>query len=353
MFLYNKYRPKSLKNFYGHKNIIKFIKYFKKKRSPLSIIFFGPKGTGKTSLSRIYFRILNCKKKTDCRKCKNCKIPIEKNSDFKEIDAASNRKVDDIVNLLNNIEYLPINGLYKIFSIDEAQMLSRYSFNYLLKKIENLPRYSILLFLTTNIKKIPDTIISRCFVMKFKKFNSYEIFIYLKKICKKEIIQITKKSLILISNYSEGSLRNSLILLDHSKILSKKIINSKTVYKIIDVIKESLIFNFFYIFLKKKKKYINKFLIYLFLKKINIYLFLKKIIEYSNEIFFLKKNKKYCKYFLFDTYNKKYLQYFCKKKYLYKIKKIKKIILKEIDFFLKFDNYNGIKYIFHNIMKIT
>ncbi|MGX7582511.1 DNA polymerase III subunit gamma/tau [Candidatus Vidania fulgoroideorum] len=351
MFLYNKYRPKNLNDFFGQKKIIKFIKYFINKKNPLSFIFYGPKGTGKTSLSRIYFKILNCKKNNICNKCKSCKIKINKNSDYIEIDAASHRKIDEITEIFKYIDYIPVNGSYKIFSIDEAQMLSKYSFNFLLKKIELLPEHSIILFLTTNIKKIPDTIISRCFIMKFQSFNNYEVFNYIKKICNKESIKITKKSIFLIANNSKGSLRDSLILLEHSKALSEKIINSKIIYNILDDIKENMIFNFFYIFIKKKKKNINKFIFLLFLKKKNPLLFLNKVIEFSNKIIFFKKNYKYFDFFFFNFYEKKYINYFLKNKRYLKIKKIRNIIAKEIDFFKKFENkFSGIKYIFSLIM---
>ncbi|MGX7577293.1 DNA polymerase III subunit gamma/tau [Candidatus Vidania fulgoroideorum] len=349
MFLYNKYRPKNISEFFGHKNIIKSIKFLKQKpKIPNCFLFYGPKGTGKTSFSRIFFKFLNCKQKTTNCNCKRCKKNINKNDDYIEIDAASNRKVEEILNLFANINYLPINGNYKVYSIDESQMLSNYSFNFLLKKIECMPAHAFIFFLTTQKKKIPDTIISRCFLLNFKKFNSYEIYLYIKKICIKENIKISKKALTVIATNSNGSLRDGLVLLEQAAILFKNKIKSKYIYKITNNINESLIFNFFIIVIKNPNKII-KLILFLYYKKINITKFLKKIVEYSNKILFYVNNKKYVN-FIFNNYKKKYI----KALFVYEtqIALIRKIILEELDCLLQIDDkISCIKYIFYLINK--
>ncbi|WP_458659025.1 AAA family ATPase [Candidatus Vidania fulgoroideorum] len=353
MSLYKKYIPNNLKQFYGHKIIIKLLIYFKKNKNvPSCFIIYGPKGTGKTSLSRIIYKLLNCKKKNICKKCENNKF----NSDYIDIDAASNRKIEEIILLFRKIYTLPLNGKFKIFSIDESQMLSNYSFNYLLKKIEKLPKHVVVLFLTTNIKKIPDTIISRCFILKLEKFNIIEIYYYIKIISKKERIKMTKKSMLLMAENSSGSLRDALVLLEYSYSLSDyKKITSKLVYKITNTINENIIFNFLIIILKNKKKKMNKFLFFLFIKKINLFIFLIKIIEFINKFLFFKSNKKYINYFFINNYKKKYLTYFLKNKLLIKkLDVIRKKISNEIFFFKKFPNkINGFKYILYILTKNT
>ncbi|MGX7586180.1 DNA polymerase III subunit gamma/tau [Candidatus Vidania fulgoroideorum] len=347
MDFYNKYKPQKIKDFFGQKHILKTVKYFKKKSFfPNSIIFYGKKGTGKTSFSRIFFKYINCLKKKDiCECCEFCKVNIENNTDYIEIDAASNSKVDDLKSILENFSYLPIYSFYKVICIDEAHMLSIFSFNYLLKFIENIQDKFILIFITTNVKKIPDTIKSRCFIFNFKIFSIYEIFIYLKKISKKEKIKITKNSLISIAQNSYGSLRDSLVLLQHSHILSNgKLIESKTIDNILDLPKEKHLFDFLKYLVKYDFYNLEILCINLIKKKTNIKKFIKKIFEITFIYIIEIENKK--------LLNKKYFFFYLNKKKLLNKKNIKifkiifNVIKKEIRFIKYFVNeYLLIKYI--------
>ncbi|MGX7576470.1 DNA polymerase III subunit gamma/tau [Candidatus Vidania fulgoroideorum] len=336
MDLYNKYIPKNIKSFFGQKYIVKIVKYFKKRKEfPSSIIFYGKKGTGKTSFSKIFFNYINCLNHNDiCNKCVYCKN-IKKNSvDYKEIDAASNSKVEEIKIIMNNFNYYPIYVKYRVIVIDEAQMLSIYSFNYLLKLIENLNKFSVLIFITTNIKKIPDTIKSRCFIFNFKKFSKIDIIKFLILISKKEKIKISNRSLEIISINSEGSLRDSLVLLQHSYILSNcKTIKYKIFEKILDI---------------PKKKHLVNFVKYLLYDNKKIDYLIKKIIDNKTniKIFFNKLFELCC--FLLLKYNNKNLNFknsyyekidlTLKKKDLYKIKVICDTVRKEMVFLKGFSN---------------
>ncbi|MGX7582930.1 DNA polymerase III subunit gamma/tau [Candidatus Vidania fulgoroideorum] len=231
---YEKYRPTNLKKFIGHKYIIKSIIFFKKKKKyPSSYIFYGKKGTGKTTLSRIFFKILNCY--SDCKGCNCCNNFIG----LKEIDASKNRKVEDIDEIFKDIFYKPMFVKYKLYVLDEAQMLSNYAFNSLLNTLENLPSYIKVIFITTNINKIPETIKSRCFNFEFKPISENIIYKYLIKISKKENIIYDKKSLVFISKISEGSLRDSLVLLEQCSSIFKKKLSFKKLKKYFNIISNS------------------------------------------------------------------------------------------------------------------
>ncbi|MGX7582793.1 AAA family ATPase [Candidatus Vidania fulgoroideorum] len=335
MDFYNKYEPKKIKNFFGHKYIIRIIRHFKRKKFfPNGFIFYGKKGTGKTSFSKILFRYINCSKSYDlCGKCKSCKIDINRNYDFFEVDSSSNRKVEEVKKIVENFKCFPLNGVYKIIVFDEAQMLSIYSFNYLLKIIENIKKKFIFVFITTKKKKIPDTIKSRCFFLKFRSFSNLEIINYLKLISKKEKIKISKKSLNIISENSSGSLRDSLVLLQHSHIISKnKKIKSKVFEGILNIPNIYLLKNYLKKIIKKDNKSLNNLNKEILKKKFNLKNFFLKIFEIS--FFYLIKYDK----------NKKF-----------KYKKFFKIIcetIKDEMYFIKnFDNdYFLIKYINYSII---
>lgn len=174
----------------------------------------GTRGVGKTTIARILAKNLNCKEKItafSCDKCINC-INIEKGKfiDFVELDAASKTKVEDIKILLEGVKYSPVIGRFKIYLIDEVHMLSRYSFNALLKTLEEPPRYVKFIFATTELEKVPKTIVSRCLNLKLKPIISKDIYKQLKYIFKKENINIDLEILKIISKTAEGSMRDAL-----------------------------------------------------------------------------------------------------------------------------------------------
>ncbi|VFP83788.1 DNA polymerase III subunit gamma/tau [Buchnera aphidicola] len=225
--LSNKWRPQNFDQIVGHKYIIRILKNsLDLKRIHQSWLFSGIHGIGKTTIARILAKSLNCENgitSKPCRICKNC-VSIEKGNflDFIELDAASKTKVEDIKIILDSTKYPPIQGRFKIYLIDEIHMLSKNSFNALLKILEEPPKYIKFILATTHLKKIPNTIISRCLHINLPVITNKNISDYLNNQLKKENIKINKEILNVISNYAQGSLRNAINALELTLCLNKK-----------------------------------------------------------------------------------------------------------------------------------
>ncbi|WDI79283.1 DNA polymerase III subunit gamma/tau [Candidatus Vidania fulgoroideae] len=342
-FLYKKYRPTNILNFLGQKIAKSFFFFFlKKKKFPSSYIFYGSKGTGKTTFSKIFSKGIMCKKKRKICNCKSC-INFKKNIDFNEIDAASNRKVENISIIFENIKYKPIFSNYKIYVLDEAHMLSKHAFNFMLNILENLPNYIKIILITSEIEKIPETVSSRCFKIPFEKFKEKKIYNFLKFIIKKENIYIKKKILKEISFCSNGSIRDALVQLDYFFVI-KKFLNSKEIRKYFGLfnIKYSCkIVN--YIIFNKKQRLLS------IIKKINNEINFKniyiKILEKINSIIL---------YIYTNKYNIKFSKNYTKFKNLkVDIFLFRKLVVKEIEnislFPYKENFFSGIISIFINI----
>ena len=217
--LYRKYRPISFGDVVGQRSIVETLKNSIINNSfGHAYLFFGPRGTGKTSVSKIFARSINCLKNKDgeaCGKCDNCKNSFSDECvDIIEIDAASNNGVDEIRKIVDNSNLVPASLKYKVYIIDEVHMLSTGAFNALLKTLEEPPEHIIFVLATTDPQKVPATISSRCQNFNFKRIDSSEIVDRLKDICKKEKIKIDNDTLDDIAYVSDGGLRDSLSLLD-------------------------------------------------------------------------------------------------------------------------------------------
>ncbi|CEL12424.1 DNA polymerase III subunit gamma [Candidatus Portiera aleyrodidarum] len=242
-----KLRPKKLDDVIGQNHVIKSLKSsIKNYRLHHAYIFTGSRGVGKTTLARIFAKCLNCEKGiliNSCEKCKNCKlINLGKFSDLIEVDAASRTKVEETKELLEDIKYPPINGRYKIYLIDEVHMLSLYSFNALLKTLEEPPEYIKFLLATTKFKKIPITILSRCLQFNLKLIPFKLMLKYLKKILFLENILIENNALNLICKLSKGSMRDALSIIEQAIIFCGKKIKEKNIINIIGVIDKYYIY---------------------------------------------------------------------------------------------------------------
>ena len=252
-----KYRPKTFEEIIGQESVVKTLKNaIKLGRIANAYIFAGSRGLGKTTISRILTKCLNCETGiTDkpCGKCENC-LEIDKGSfpDMYEIDAASNRGIDDIRNIKENVNYAPIKGRYKVYIIDEAHMLTREAFNALLKTLEEPPPHNIFILATTELHKIPDTIRSRCQTFIFKPPNKSQIVEYLKRICEKERLNYEKNALEILADASEGGMRDSASLLDQATVFSEGKITVESVEKMLGFIPSSIIDKFL-ISLKENK----------------------------------------------------------------------------------------------------
>ncbi|MCW5197137.1 DNA polymerase III subunit gamma/tau [Buchnera aphidicola] len=273
--LARKWRPNSFSEIMGQQYILTAIRNsFLLNKIHQSWILSGTRGTGKTTFARLLAKSLNCKtgiKMHPCQICTNCK-DIQRGCfpDLIEIDAASKTKVEDIKELLDTIQYPPNKGKFKIYLIDEVHMLSKYSFNALLKNLEEPPRYVKFILATTEIEKIPQTIISRCIYFHFKQLTTSQITQHISNILNKEKIHFEKKAIKIIAQKSQGSIRDALNLSEQAIITSNKNIT------------ELIILN---IFNSLSKKQTLKIIKYLFKKNISkLMLLLKKIYQSNVEL---------------------------------------------------------------------
>src|SRR3989338_3296913 len=203
----------------------------KGKSIPHAILLTGPKGIGKTSIARILAKAINCEKNSfanistsvdPCNRCYNClSIAQGSNLDVYEIDGASNRKIDEMRNLIDKVKFLPIRTHFKVYIIDEAHMLTKEAFNALLKTLEEPPKHTIFILATTEVDKMPTTIVSRCIHINFPRANNTSIVHMLKRILKGEKIKADEEILETIAKNSDNSFR------DATKILEQAIIENK------------------------------------------------------------------------------------------------------------------------------
>jgi DNA polymerase-3 subunit gamma/tau len=233
--LYRKYRPKKLEDVLGHDLNTEILKNAAKTgKLGQAYLFYGSRGTGKTSTARLIAKLLNCEKRhTDpefaklgepCNVCTSCKEISENNSlDVIEIDAASNRGIDEIRNLKESITTAPVSGRHKVYIIDEAHMLTGPAFNALLKTLEEPPKHAAIILATTEFEKLPATITSRTQRFLFKKLPKVKILEKLATIVKEEKIKAGKETLELIASASEGSLRDAESLLEQLSSFGKEI----------------------------------------------------------------------------------------------------------------------------------
>ena len=215
-----KYRPQVFKDLIGQNIIVETIeKSISQNKIPNAFLFTGIRGVGKTTIARILAKSLNCKSsnKNDClkNKCKNCEeISESRHIDVLEMDAASKTGVDDVRDLIEFSRYGPTSSKFKIFIIDEVHMLSKQAFNALLKTLEEPPAYLKFIFATTEVNKIPVTVLSRCQRFDLSRIKSEELSEFLAKVAEMEKIDINQDVINLISKISEGSVRDALSLLD-------------------------------------------------------------------------------------------------------------------------------------------
>lgn len=234
--LYRKYRPTKFSEVSGQKYIIDILKNAVKTQNiSHAYLFSGPRGTGKTSVAKIFAKSVNCIRSTTgeaCGKCEICKALKENDIDIIEIDAASNNGVDEIREIRNNVKLMPTVGKYKVYIIDEVHMLSAGAFNALLKTLEEPPQHIIFILATTEIQKIPLTIISRCQKFDFKKISSKDIEKKLHEILKLENKNLSDDVVSLISKISDGGLRDAINLLDQVITSSNENITVDDIYNL-------------------------------------------------------------------------------------------------------------------------
>ncbi|GAB4219621.1 MAG: hypothetical protein Fur009_6660 [Candidatus Microgenomates bacterium] len=231
---YLKYRPKKINDLDNSRVKDQLTKILKTPNFPHAYLFVGQKGTGKTSSARIFAKALNClnndfsKNKNNiepCNICDNC-LAIDSGNfnDVIEMDAASNRGVDEIKDLIKETSFLPMSGRFRVFIIDEAHMITNEGFNALLKTLEEPPKTAIFILATTNLEKVPKTIVSRCLKVNFGKALKKDIVDMLKKIGKKENLKYDDNFYQLIARHSDYSFRDAAKILEEAAIQKFKTI---------------------------------------------------------------------------------------------------------------------------------
>ena len=247
--LYRKYRPKDFDSVVGQTAIVQTLKNsIINHNFSHAYMFFGPRGTGKTTMSKIFARNINCLDPKDglaCGKCDHCKVSFSKDCiDIIEIDAASNNGVDEIRELKNKISLVPSQLKYKVYIIDEVHMLSIGAFNALLKTLEEPPEHAIFILATTDPQKVPETIVSRCQCFSFKKISVDIIKEKLEFVCKNEKIKIDDEVLENIAVLADGGLRDALGLLDKLVSYTNKKITMEDFISINGIISNKQLENF-------------------------------------------------------------------------------------------------------------
>lgn len=253
--LYRKYRPTNFDEVVGQTHIIQTLKNaIVQNRIAHAYLFCGPRGTGKTSIAKIFAKTLNCTNSQDapCGVCENCKMAANgSHPDIIEIDAASNNGVDEVRNLIDKVKYAPMQGKYKIYIIDEVHMMTSGAFNALLKTIEEPPAHVIFIFATTEPNKVLPTIISRCQRFDFNKVSIHDIKYRLSVVCKNEGIEIDENGLMLIAQLADGGMRDALSILDQCVAYCSSHIDANDIRKIYGVVTSEDIGKLFYSVYKK------------------------------------------------------------------------------------------------------
>jgi DNA polymerase-3 subunit gamma/tau len=245
--LARKYRPKNFAEVIGQSHITEILqKAVSTGRIAHAYLLSGPRGIGKTSCARILAKSLNCQKGptlTPCEQCAACREIGQGNSfDVLEIDGASNRGIDEIRTLRENVKFAPSFGKYKIYIVDEVHMLTTEAFNALLKTLEEPPEHVLFIFATTDPNKVPLTIISRCQRYDFKRIALSTIIDSLNDICQKEGISIDHEAIAAIGKAAQGSFRDALSILDQISALSDRGIKGEDVYTMLGLVEMDLLF---------------------------------------------------------------------------------------------------------------
>lgn len=231
---YRRYRPSSFEEVVGQENIVKtLVNLIKMKKISHGYLFCGPRGTGKTSMAKIFANALNCIHTIELEKtCDNCLQNSNKSIDIIEIDAASNNSVNDIRTIREQVEFAPTNSPYKIYIVDEVHMLSKSAFNALLMTLEEPPAHAIFIFATTNPDSIPDTILSRVQRYNFKRIPKKDLIERLTFVFDQENVKYDKESIETISFLANGSLRDALSIADQVNAYSNSDITFEKISKV-------------------------------------------------------------------------------------------------------------------------
>ena len=246
--LARKYRPSTFTEVVGQEHILKALENsIKHNKLHQAYMFSGTRGVGKTTIARVFAKCLNCQaadmpKPQPCNECSACmEIKAGRHIEFLEVDAASRTGVDDMRELLESVQYKPANARYKIYLIDEVHMLSKSSFNALLKTLEEPPPHVMFLMATTEVEKVPKTVLSRCLQLNLKIIPENQIRKHIQSLLDLESIKYDEESLSLIANSAQGSIRDGLTLLDQAIAHGNGALESDQVKALLGTIDQSYI----------------------------------------------------------------------------------------------------------------
>ena len=242
-----KWRPQDFDQIVGQSQAVTLLKNsIQKGRLAYAYLFAGPRGVGKTSTARILAKSLNCKKGpivSPCQECAACReITQCRSLDVLEIDGASNRGIDEIRALRESVRFAPSSGKFKIYIIDEVHMLTNEAFNALLKTLEEPPPFVKFIFATTQVNRIPATILSRCQRLDFRRIPLIDIINQLKTITAQEKISLDEEVLFTIARACDGSLRDAESILDQLASISKQKISISDVTSLLGVLQQQMLF---------------------------------------------------------------------------------------------------------------
>lgn len=258
--LYRKYRPQRFEDVVGQRHIIQTLKNaIDQNRIGHAYLFCGPRGTGKTTVAKIFAKMLNCESEhhKPCEKCVNCQMVQNGNHpDIIEIDAASNNGVDEVRNLIERVKYAPMQGKYKVYIIDEVHMMTTGAFNALLKTIEEPPAHVVFILATTEPNKVIPTIISRCQRFDFNKVCMEDLTKRITIVCEHENIQIDQEAIRLIAQLSDGGMRDALSILDQCVAFCTSKITVNDVRQIYGVVTLDELGDLFYALYKRNIEFV-------------------------------------------------------------------------------------------------
>ena len=296
--LYRKYRPSKFEDVYGQNFIIKTLNNaIENNKVSHAYLFTGTRGTGKTTIAKIFAKMVNCLDMKDNKPCGKCEICTNENTDtiqdIIEIDAASNNGVDEIRELKNKIKLVPVMCKYKVYIIDEVHMLSTGAFNALLKTLEEPPEHVIFILATTDPQKLPITIISRCQRFDFKKISADDIFNRLKYIANCENIDVNDDALIEIAKLSDGAMRDAIGTLDQVSSYTDKCITIDDIYLLKGTVSTNILLDLCISYVNHDLEKILDIIENIYFEGKNFYLILQDMLMLFRNVLILKKAPKY------------------------------------------------------------